>query len=102
MFARNIRTRQTQRHDVLQLIAKPERSAYLVESGASPDPTPQGLIEQPAICHDVQPTVRRFHLNRAENTLPMFAYLLENHIQIGLSVFVYESDGVGPSRTLTE
>ena len=66
--------------DVLQLIAKPERAARLVDTRASPDPTRQSLVEQPAIQQEVHRAVRRSHFDRSQHAIPEGRHLLERGV----------------------
>ncbi len=71
MLSCKVRPRDGERHSVLQLIAKSVGAAGLIESRSRPDAACKRLIEHPAVENDVQGSVRRFHLDRAENLLPM-------------------------------
>ena len=66
--------RQPQRHRVLQLVAEAIRAARLVETGACPGAAGQRLIEQPAIHHDVERTVRRLDLHVTRELFPVRAH----------------------------
>src|ERR1700737_1171378 len=58
-------------HYVLQLVAKSKCSAGLIKAGSAPKATAQGLIEQPAVCHQVYRWVRSLYVNRAEGSRPI-------------------------------
>ena len=64
-----------QRHAVLQLVAEAVGAAGLVERRARPNAASQGLIEQPAVEHDVHGAAWRLHLHRAEYALPVRLHL---------------------------
>ena len=64
MFARHRRQGGSQCHAVLQLVTKAISAARLIERRAGPDATGQGLIQQPAVQHDVHRTVGSLHLHR--------------------------------------
>jgi hypothetical protein len=69
--ARQIRPREGQRQDVLQLIAEAEGAAGLVVPGPRPHAAAHGLIEQPPIHQHVEGIVGRPHLDRTERLLPV-------------------------------
>jgi len=46
--------RNRQRHRVLELIAKAERTACLIEARARPQPTGECLVEKPAVDENIQ------------------------------------------------
>ncbi len=50
---------EAERHHVLQLIAKSERTAWLVVAGARPEPRRDGLVEQPAVDQEIERIVWR-------------------------------------------
>ncbi len=75
VFARHVGPRGDQRHSVLQLVAEAVGTARLIEPRTSPDAARQRLIQQPAVQHDVHRTVRGRHLDRAQDSVPMTAYL---------------------------
>ena len=70
VLARKVRTRERQRHHVLQLIAKAVCAAGLVVSAARPEPAADRLIQQPAVDQRVERIVRRMHLDRVERGVP--------------------------------
>ena len=86
MLTRQVRSRDGKRHAVLELIAKAVCAAGLIESGSRPDAAGECLIQHPAIEDDVQGPVRRFHLDRAENLLPMLGDLSKDGVEIGIAV----------------
>ena len=49
VLARNAGCRHAQRHDILQLIAKPVSAARLIKGRAPPDAAAQGLVQEPAV-----------------------------------------------------
>ena len=52
--ARDLRTRNAERHHVLQLVTEAISAARLIEAGPSPYPATQNLIGQPAVHQDVE------------------------------------------------
>ena len=86
MRARHRRAGGRQRHAVLQLVAEPVGAARLVERRARPDPAGQGLVEQPAVQHDVHRAVRRLHLHRAQDVVPGVADRRQHGVEIGRAV----------------
>ncbi len=68
--AREMRRREDQRQDVLQLIAEAERAARLIEARAAPDAAGQGLIEEPPVQQQVHRAVRRRDLHGPEDAVP--------------------------------
>ena len=71
MLAGEGRLGMHQRHHILQLVAEAERSAGLVEPGASPQAAAQGLIQQPAVGHHVNGGIGGFDLHGAERSIPI-------------------------------
>ncbi len=71
MLADQRRLGVDQRHHVLQLVAKAERAARLIERRAAPQARRDHLVEQPAVGEGVQRRVGRSHLDRAERALPV-------------------------------
>ena len=63
--------RRGQRHYVLQLIAKAISTAGLVEGRAGPNAAGQSLIQEPAVQHDVERSVRSPDLDRPDYSVPM-------------------------------
>src|SRR6059058_5362601 len=70
MLARNIGIRVYESHRVLKLVAEPECSARLIERGTSPHPGRQGLVQRPAIHHQVEARLRGLDLDGIESLLP--------------------------------
>ena len=66
-----------QGHGVLQLIAKTERPARLVEAAARPHPAGQGLVQQPAVGQHIEHRVRCLHLHRAQRVVPVLPHPLQ-------------------------
>ena len=60
-----------QGHGVLQLIAKAERAAGLVEPGPRPHAAGERLVDQPAVGQEVDGRVGRFDVDRAERPAPV-------------------------------
>ena len=60
-----------QRHHILQLVAEAEGAAGLIKPGATPQAAAQGLIQQPAVGHHIHGGIGRFHLHRAEGSIPI-------------------------------
>jgi hypothetical protein len=86
MLPGQIRPHDGKRHAVLQLIAKAVCAAGLIKGCPRPDAAGERLIQHPAIEDDIQRPVRRFHLDRAENMLPMLRDLTEDGVEIGVAV----------------
>ena len=57
-------------HDVLQLIAESERTARLVEGGATEDARRQALVEEPPVEHQVHGRIRRLDADAPEQPIP--------------------------------
>src|ERR1019366_1749526 len=70
MLANQRRLGMHERHHVLQLIAKAEGAARLIERGATPQARADELIEQPSVGKRVDRGIRRSHLNGAERLAP--------------------------------
>src|SRR5215813_183363 len=71
-----------QREDVLQLITETERSSRLVKSGAPPDPAGEGLIEKPAVEHQIHRAVGRRDLQGSEHVFPSATHFRERGGQV--------------------
>ena len=82
MGACQIRTRHAERHNVLQLVAKTVSPAGLIKSRSRPKPTGQGLVRQPAIDQNVEGTIRRFHLDRLRDPIPLLRDRRHHGIEI--------------------
>ena len=63
-------TRNDQRDHVLQLVAESVRSASLVEGRSRPQPAGEGLVDEPAVQHDVHGAVRGPHLDGRLDVVP--------------------------------
>ena len=72
-----------QSHDVLQLVAKTECTARLVERGAAPQARRDQLIQKPTVGQHVQRLVGCVHLNYAERLPPKRVYGFER-IALGI------------------
>jgi len=70
MRARQVWSREYQRHHVLQLIAKAVRAPGLVVAAPRPQAAADGLIQQPSVQHGVERIVRRTHLHRRKRRVP--------------------------------
>ena len=86
VLARHRRLRRGQRHAVLQLVAKTVGAACLIECRTGPDAAGQRLVQQPAVQHDIHRTIRRLHLDGAEDTVPVAADLRQHLVEISLAV----------------
>ncbi len=80
------RLRHRERHHVLQLVAEAVGAARLVERRARPDPAGQRLVEQPAVQQDVHRPIRRLHLHRAEDVVPVLGHRAQDRVEIGAAV----------------
>ena len=70
VLAGEVRRGVDQRHHVLQLIAKAERAAGLIERRAPPHPARKRLVEQPAVQQEIHRRIRRLHLDRPQQLVP--------------------------------
>ena len=86
MAAGGLRPREGQRHAVLQLVAEAVGAAGLIERRARPDAAGEGLIQQPAVEHDVHRAVRRFHLDGTQCGAPVLGDFQQHGIQIRLAI----------------
>jgi hypothetical protein len=77
LLAQQLRLAVHQRHRVLQLIAEAESAAGLVVAAARPQATGDRLVQQPAVGQQVQGTVRRLDLDRAERAAPVLLHRVE-------------------------
>jgi hypothetical protein len=77
MFAHQPGLCMHQGHDVLQLIAKPERAPGLVISATPPKTAGQGLVEQPTVDQSVDTLVRGFHVDSAQRSLPVMPHAFQ-------------------------
>ena len=71
VLAHALGRRVNERHRVLQLVAKAECAAGLIERVATPHAARENLIRQPAVNEDVERLVRRFDLYGTERVPPM-------------------------------
>ena len=85
MRPRHLRAAERQRHAVLQLITKAVCTAGLIEPGPRPDAAGKGLIQQPAVQHDVHGAVGRRDLDRGQQVGPMLFYRRKRGICISLT-----------------
>ena len=83
MLAREIGSRRGERHAVLQLIAKAIGAARLIEGRARENATGEGLVEQPAVEHEIHRAVRRLDLDRAERLIPIARDVRLQRVEIG-------------------
>jgi hypothetical protein len=92
-----------QRHHILQLIAKPVRSAGLVKRRAGPHPASQDLVDQPAIDHEVDAAIGRFHVQRVQEAVPLLLHFGQRHIgSISLRVLMNEPMDLRQTVPLTQ
>ena len=70
VVAREVRSRQHQREDILQLVAEAERAARLIERRSSPDAAREGLIEEPVVEQQIHRPIGRADLHRPEQRPP--------------------------------
>lgn len=87
VLTRHLRQASGHGHNILQLISKTVRATGLIKSRTRQYAAGDGLIEQPAIQHDVSGAVGRRHLNLAEHTVPMVFYLLQGDNDLLCGVF---------------
>jgi len=76
-----IRPGQREGHDVLQLVAEPERAARLVVRRSCPQPAAHVLIEKPPVHQEVEGVVRRTHLNCVERRIPRSAHSFQRGLR---------------------
>jgi hypothetical protein len=88
MFARHRRSRQRECHPVLKLVAETVSAARLIKRRSRPQAADEGLVEQPAIEHNIHRPVRCAHLNCAEHIVPMLHDLAEDRVKTvpGMSI----------------
>ena len=70
VFARQVRSREQQRHHVLQLIAEPERAAGLIVATPRPQPATDGLVEQPPVGQRIEGVVRCSNVDGVQYAVP--------------------------------
>ena len=102
MRARERRSRQRERHPVLELVAETVGAARLVERRACPHAAGERLVEQPAIQHEVHRPVRRSHLHRAQHIVPVVHDAAQDRIEIGGPVASDQGLRIGRGRRLAE
>ena len=71
MFAQQARLGMHEGHRILQLIAKAERAAGLVEPRSRPHAAGERLVNEPAVGQEVHGRVGRFDVDRAERAAPV-------------------------------
>ena len=72
------RTLVEEREGVLQLVAEAVRAARLVEPGATPEATGQGLVQQPVIHQQIDGCIGRLDVDSAQIALPGFPDLFQH------------------------
>src|ERR1051326_8776588 len=82
MFPRDCGPGYGQRHAVLELISKSIGPTCLVKRGTCPGSTCEGLIQEPAVEHDIHATVGCADLNRAKQLLPIAMNFGQHGIEI--------------------
>ena len=60
-----------QGQDILELIAEPVSTTRLGERRSAPHPARKRLVDQPAVHHEVERRVWRFHLDRVTQRIPL-------------------------------
>ena len=104
MFAQQPGLGMRQGHDVLQLIAKAERSARLIEATAPPETACQRLIYKPAVQQNVDRRIGRLDVHCTESPIPIFPHSLERNprccgsIKSARQVIGFISASPGPER----
>ena len=86
MLAGHRGPRRHERHAILQLIAEAIGAARLIESGTRPEATAQGLVEKPAVEHDVHGPVRRLHDDRTKDFVPLAFDVRLDRVEIGCAI----------------
>ena len=90
-------------HHILQLIAKPVRSAGLIKSGASPNAAGQDLIDKPAIEHEVDAQIGRCHMQGVQAVVPVLLHFGERSTgSIWLRVLLNEPMNLRETVRLTQ
>ena len=72
-----------QSHHVLQLVAKAEGAARLVERGACPQPAGQYLVQQPAVGQNVHRAVWCLDLHGAQRVRPVLLHVGQRSVGCG-------------------
>jgi hypothetical protein len=70
LLAQARRVGEREGHRVLQLVAKAEGAAGLVEAGLRPEPARQRLVHQPAVDQRIEQRIGRAHLQAAQQVVP--------------------------------
>ncbi|MCY1390258.1 hypothetical protein D9M71_50740 [compost metagenome] len=96
------RVGEGQRHAVLQLVAEAIGAARLVERRPRADAAGQRLVEQPAIEQDVHRPVRRAHLHRAEQLVPMPGHGGEHFVEVSGAIAAEHCPGIVDRTGLAE
>src|SRR5512140_2824455 len=66
-----------ERHGILELIAKSEGPARLVECAPSPETAREGLIQKPTVGQDVQRFIRGLDVHGAQGSIPILPHGFE-------------------------
>ena len=77
---RTYRVGVEERKNILELVAKTERPAGLVETCSRHNARCEGLVQEPAVYHQIECSIRRAHLDRAQQSLPVVVELLDGVI----------------------
>ena len=89
MAAGHLWAAKGQRHAVLQLVPETIGPAGLVKPGPCPNTGCKGLIQQPAIQHDIHAAIGGFDLNGGQQIGPMAGDLRQHRVQIGDAIPPY-------------
>src|SRR5438093_3517854 len=71
MFAHETRRGIYERHHILQLIAKTERTSRLIVAAARPETAREGLVQQPTVCQNIDRRIGCLHIHCAEGLIPI-------------------------------
>src|SRR5207253_939546 len=70
-----------ERGSVLELVAKAERAARLIERRPPPQAAGERLVEEPAVRHEIEAAARCLHLDRGQRRLPVGAHLIQSLVE---------------------
>jgi hypothetical protein len=71
LVSENARLGMDQSHRILKLIAETEGAPGLIKPAPRPQPTREHLVKQPAIGEEIERSIRRLHIHRAERAIPI-------------------------------
>ncbi|OAG75119.1 hypothetical protein Amal_03705 [Acetobacter malorum] len=102
MLPDTLRRRCGECHAILKLIPEAKGTAGLIKAGSGQNAAGEGLIQKPAIEHDIHAPVRGFDLNGMADSIPSFGNGLQNGIKVSRAISQNEPSCLGCIRRFTK